>query len=89
VRGEVALGRAVVEGDGPPGLEAVDAVARLTLFARRLDARVVCSEIVPALSELLELAGLDVEVQRQPEGGEEPLAIQRGQEEVHPGDLRT
>jgi hypothetical protein len=83
------LARFVLEGEGAPGLDAVDVVARWGLLARRLDARLVCRDATPALRELLLLAGLDVEVQRQPERGEEPLGIQRREEEVHPGDAGT
>jgi hypothetical protein len=89
VRDDMVLGRSVVEGDGLPSIDAVDALARLLLLARRLDARIVCGDIVPELLELLTLAGLDVEVQWQTEGWEEPVEIERREEEVHPGDLGT
>jgi len=38
------------------------------------------------MAELLALAALPVEVQRQPEGGEEALGVEEVEEEVHPGD---
>ena len=77
----------VFEGSGPPDFGAVDAVARLALLAGRLDARLEVTEVSPAMQELLELAGLPVEVERQAERREEPLGVEESQEEVHPGDL--
>jgi hypothetical protein len=47
-------------GFGPPGLTAVDRVARLALIARRRRARIVISDISPRMRELLDLAGFDV-----------------------------
>jgi hypothetical protein len=88
VRDGQVLARTVLDGDGEPGLEAVEVVARLALAARRLGSRVVCDDAVPALRDLLALAGLDVEVQRQPEQREEPLGREPGEEEVHSRDLR-
>ncbi len=73
-------------GPGPPDIGAVDDVARLALQARRLGGRIVLSEVSPALRSLLSLAGLCVEMEREAEGGEEPLGVERGQEELHPGD---
>jgi hypothetical protein len=89
VRDDVVLAQSVLVGRGLPGLVAVDRVARLELLARRLGARVVCRELIPQLRDLLTLAGLDVEVQREPECREEPLGCQRGEKEVDPGDLGT
>ncbi|HEX8004160.1 MAG TPA: hypothetical protein VF519_15840 [Mycobacteriales bacterium] len=70
---EVVDGGAVVatvriDGD-VPGLFLVDAVARLTLAARRLGWRLAVAD--PELRELLALAGVDVEPGRQPERREE------------------
>jgi hypothetical protein len=73
-------------GPGPPDIGAVDDVARLALQARRLGGRIVLSEVSPALRSLLRLAGLCVEMEWEPEGGEEPLGVEWGQEELHPGD---
>jgi hypothetical protein len=73
-------------GPGPPDIGAVDDVARLALQARRLGGRIVLSDVSPALRALLNLAGLRVEMEREAEGGEEPLGVERGQEELHPGD---
>ena len=82
------LARSVLDGEGAPGLEAVEIVARQALVARRLGGRVVCDDVVPALRDLLAFAGLDVEMHRQPERREEPLGVEQDEEEVHPGDPR-
>ena len=81
-----ALASAVLSGPGAPDLLAVDAVGRLALVARRASATVRVSETCPELGELLELAGLGLEVEGQPEEGEDPLEVEQGQEEAHPGD---
>jgi hypothetical protein len=74
-------------GPGNPDLAAVDTVARLALLARRRGDRIVLAELSPALRDLLDLAGLIVEVQRKPERREQPLGIQEREEEMQPGDL--
>jgi len=76
-----------LEGVGAPDLRAVDDVARLALSARRLGGRVVLADVVPTLRGLLELAGLGVEMEGEPERGEQPLGFEEGQEEHHAGDL--
>jgi hypothetical protein len=76
-------------GPGPPDIGAVDDVARLALHARRLGGRIVLCEVSPALRSLLSLAGLCVEMEREAEGGEEPLGVERRKEELHPGDRPT
>ena len=76
-------------GPGLPDLGAVDDVARLALLAGRLGGRIVLSDVSPAMRSLLELAGLGVEVEGEAEGGEEPLGVEEGQEELHPGDLAS
>jgi hypothetical protein len=80
-------------------LTSVDEVARIALWAQRLGSRVVLTDVSEGLRELLGLAGLPfdlrdalaggsaVEVQGQPELGEEPFGLQEHQEEAHPGDL--
>jgi hypothetical protein len=60
----------VLEGTCGPDLGAVDDLARLALVAKRLGARLKLAEVTPELADLLELTGLRVEVERQPEGGE-------------------
>jgi len=79
---------ACCELDGPrsPGLGAVDDVARLALLATRLGGGITLAEVSPAMRELVELAGLCVEMEGQVELGEKPLGIQQGEEEIHPGD---
>lgn len=88
--GEDVLASLVLEGDGAPDLGAVDEVARSALLARRVGGRVVLGQVSAAMGELLELAGLSdalvVEVEREPEGGEEPLRVEERQEETHLGD---
>jgi hypothetical protein len=76
-------------GPGFPDIGAVDDVARLALLARRLGGRIVLSDVSPELRSLLELAGLRVEVEREAERREEPLGVEEGQEELHPGDLAS
>lgn len=75
-----------LDGPGFPGLGAVDDVARLALLASRLGGSITLAEVSPAMRELLELAGLCVEMEGQAELGEEPCGIQQREEEVHPGD---
>ena len=48
----------VMEGIGPPGLAAVDTIARLTLVAGRGGGTVILDAVCPALHDLLVLAGL-------------------------------
>jgi ABC-type transporter Mla MlaB component len=50
-----------VAGLGPPGLTAVDALARLELAARRAGGRIRLHDPDPALSALLDLVGLRFE----------------------------
>ena len=75
-----------LRGPGPPDLTVVDQLARLALDARRLGARVVLADVTPALIELLELAGLVVEVAGEPERREQALGIEEVEEELHPDD---
>jgi hypothetical protein len=62
--GGLELGTSVLEGPGDPDLAAVDRIARLALLARRDGGTLVLAEVCPELAELLELAGLGVEVER-------------------------
>jgi len=77
----------VLEGHGAPDLATVDDVARLGLLAVRLGGAVVLADVSPRLRELLELAGLAVEMEGQTEVAEEPLGRHQGQEEAQAGDL--
>ena len=79
----VVLGTCVLRGRGHPDLKAVDDVAHLQLLATRLGGAIVLDAASPALRELLELAGLAVEVRGQAEHGEDLRCVQ---EHVEPGD---
>jgi hypothetical protein len=68
--------RCDLRGHGAPDLRAVDDVAQFALLARRLGRALVLCQVDPGLRELLELTGLRVEVQREPELGEEPLGVE-------------
>jgi hypothetical protein len=58
------LGSCQLGGPSAPDLGAVDEVARLALLAARIGGRIELVDVTPALRELLELAGLGVEVGR-------------------------
>lgn len=75
-----------LDGPGSPGIGAVDDVARLALLASRLGGGITLAEVSPAMQELLELAGLCVEMEGQAEFGEEPPGIEQREEVIHPGD---
>ncbi|PTM92404.1 MULTISPECIES: STAS domain-containing protein [unclassified Streptomyces] len=68
---------------GPPGLGAVDLLARLELAARRARGRIRLRDPAPSLRALLDLVGLRIEVERQTEQREPPLGVE---EEVEPGE---
>ncbi|GGW84762.1 hypothetical protein GCM10010297_01690 [Streptomyces malachitofuscus] len=72
-----------VGGLGPPGLAAVNLLARLQLTARRAGGRIRLRDPSPALCALLDLVGLRFEMEGQPEQREPPLGVQ---EAVEPGD---
>jgi hypothetical protein len=76
-----------LEGAGDPDLEAIDHLSRIALGAKRLGWRVVLVDVSPTLRQLLDLVGLTLEMEGQPELGEEPVRVERSQEEIHPGDL--
>ncbi|MFF4251354.1 STAS domain-containing protein [Streptomyces sp. NPDC001663] len=82
-----STGAAVVVVDvaaiGPPGLGAVDLLARLELAARRAAGRIRLRDPAPSLHALLDLVGLRFEVERQAEQREPPLRVE---EEVEPGE---
>lgn len=79
----------LVGGYGSPALDAVDAVGRLMLLARRAGSAIRFSEVIPEVRELLELAGLGAEMQWEPEGGKEKLGLHGGEEDRHLGDLSS
>jgi len=72
-----------VAGLGPPGLAAVDLLARLELTARRAGGRIRLRDPAPALHALLDLVGLRFETEGQVEQGEPALRVE---EAVEPGD---
>ncbi|MFI9174124.1 STAS domain-containing protein [Streptomyces lincolnensis] len=68
---------------GPPGLTAVDLLARLDLTARRCGGRIRLRAPDPALRAFLDLVGLAFEVEGQLEQREPALGVE---EAVEPGD---
>ncbi len=72
-----------VAGIGPPGLAAVDALARMQLTARRAGGRIRLRDPDPALRALLDLVGLAFEVEGQVEEGEPAGGVE---EAVESGD---
>ncbi|MFJ2831704.1 STAS domain-containing protein [Streptomyces sp. NPDC087263] len=72
-----------VAGLGPPGLAAVDLLARLELAARRAGGRIRLLNPSPALRALLDLVGLRFEPEGQAEEREPAGGVQ---EAVEPGD---
>ncbi|MFJ4830443.1 STAS domain-containing protein [Streptomyces sp. NPDC088747] len=72
-----------VAGLGPPGLGAVDVLARLQLAARRAGGRIRLVNPDPGLRALLDLVGLRFEMEGQPEEREPAGSVQ---EAVEPGD---
>jgi hypothetical protein len=85
--GDVELGRTRLAGDGAPDVGVVDDIGRLALLARRLGGRTVLSFASRDLLELVELAGLPVELEWEPELGKEALGVEEGEEEGHVGHL--
>ncbi|MEU8970889.1 STAS domain-containing protein [Streptomyces monashensis] len=95
VAGLCAAVRALLEGGGqrvvvcdvgglaPPGLGAVDLLARLELTARRAGGRIRLRDPAPALLALLDLVGLRFQVEGQAEEGEPALGVE---ETVETGD---
>lgn len=72
-----------VAGIGPPGLAAVDVLARMQLTARRAGGRIRLRDPAPALGALLRLVGLAFEMEGQAEEGEPAGGVQ---EAVESGD---
>ncbi len=66
-----ARGRSLLlEGPGVPDLTAVDEVAHWMLDAKRVGGYLAIEYLAPELADLLDLAGLLVEVQGKTERGE-------------------
>nr|WP_234443308.1 STAS domain-containing protein [Streptomyces cellulosae] len=80
-RAEVVL--CDVAGLGPPGLGTVDLLARLQLAAKRAGGRIRLRDPDPGLHALLDLVGLRIEVEGQPEQREPALRVE---EAVEPRD---
>ncbi|MEU0334780.1 STAS domain-containing protein [Streptomyces sp. NPDC006193] len=72
-----------VGGLGPPGLAAVELLARLQLTARRAGGRIRLRNPDPALCALLDLVGLRLQVEGQAEEGEPAPGVE---EAVETGD---
>lgn len=72
-----------VSGLGPPGLAAVDLLARLELTARRAGGRILLRDPAPALGALLDLVGLRLQVEGQVEQREPAPGVE---EAVETGD---
>ncbi|MEU2053541.1 STAS domain-containing protein [Streptomyces bungoensis] len=72
-----------VGGLGPPGLGAVDLLARLALTARRAGGRILLRDPDPALPALLDLVGLCFQLEGQAEEREPAPGVE---EAVETGD---
>lgn len=89
VRGDARVARWSLRGTDRPDLAVVEALARLQLAGRRLGYSIRLRRPCPALSELLDLAGLGTVVGG---GGRQPLGQPEGGEQagvhevVEPGD---
>lgn len=80
----------IVAGTGArPDMSVVDQIARLALTARRAGGRLIIDVLCDELAELLDLAGLGVEVQWQAERREQPLGSHGGQEDRQLGDFAS
>ena len=80
----------IVDDSGTvPDMSIVDQIARLALTARRAGGQLVIESVCDELAELLELAGLGVEVSWDAERGEQTLGIHRRQEDRQLGDPAT
>jgi hypothetical protein len=76
----------VLEGPGTPDLAAGDELARWHLLGHRLGGRIVLDQLSLEMTELLELAALGLEVQRQVERWEQPIVVQQIGEERQLGE---
>ena len=83
----------VIESTRRPDLETIDRIARSALAVTRGGGHLLLRDVAPELAELLDLLLLPglvegtIEVQRQPEGREQPLGVEKVEEEGHLGDL--
>ncbi len=74
----------VMARSGNPDLSDVDEIARLQLFASRLGGSVVLDAVCPRLQELIELAGLPVEMRGKAEHREDLRCAQKDVESDDP-----
>ncbi len=87
------IAEGTLDGTATPDLGVVDCVARLMLLATRLGGHVVLRDVQPAVRELIELAGLPVEMigpvemEGQAELGEQALRVEHVEKVIRPGDL--
>ena len=80
----------IVDDSGAlPDISVVDQIARLALAARRAGGQLVIDSVCEELAELLDLAGLGVEVTWEAERREQPLGIHGVEEDGQLGDLST
>ena len=79
----VVVAAGELAADTKPDLGAVDLIARISLMARRTGTTVKLEDVCPELVELLDLAGLPVQVERQAERRKQPLRIEEVEEETH------
>ena len=79
----VVVAAGELTGDTKPDLGAVDLIARLSLMARRTGTTVRLDDVCPELVELLNLAGLPVQVERQAERSKQPLRVEEVEKETH------
>ena len=77
----------VLDGPGDPDIGAADDVAHLVLAAARRSERVTVRDLAPRMDELLRLAALPIERERQAEPGEHASGVDEVEEEGHLGDL--
>ncbi len=77
----------VLDGPDRPDAGAVDDLAHLALAAARRHERVVVRDLAPRMGELLRLAALPIEMEREPERGEQPLGFDEAEEKGHFGNL--
>ncbi|WP_259471424.1 STAS domain-containing protein [Streptomyces shenzhenensis] len=73
-----------VAGLGPPGLWAVELLARLELTARRAGVRIRLRNAGPALRALLDLVGLRFQLERQAEQGEPASGVEEAVQTADP-----
>ena len=76
----------VIGGEERPNMGTVGRLARLALVVSLEGSRLALWDVSPRLGELLDLAGLRVVMEWEPEGGEQALRVEEGEEEAHVSD---